>query len=136
MLHKINWRQYLNFSFVGSIGFIIDAGVLYLLIIYLAFHPISGRIISFLLASTVTWSLNRKLTFKKNRNSAKIFEWLHYLFANSIGTIINLATYSTLVLTVHAMLKQPVYALIIASLVAFPFNYYGYKNHVFKVDRF
>lgn len=134
MSRSINWRQYINFSFVGCIGFITDAGVLYLLIRLFAFHPVAGRPISFLAAATVTWLLNRNLTFKQHRNPAKIIEWLRYLFANSIGTAVNLVTYSTLVLTVPAMLKQPIYALIIASLVAFPFNFYGYKHHVFKPD--
>lgn len=117
---------------MGSIGFFTDAGVLYFLIRWFDFHPVTGRLVSFFLASTVTWSLNRKLTFKQHNSVAKIVEWLRYLFANSVGTAVNLLTYSALVLTVHAMLKEPIYALMIASLVAFPFNYYGYKHHVFK----
>jgi len=129
---KINWRQYLSFSFVGTIGFITDAGVLYLLIALYAFHPIGGRFISFLCAATVTWSLNRKLTFGQTNDSASILEWLRYLSANGVGTAVNLFTYSILVLAEPAIKAQPIYALIVASLVAFPFNFYGYKYHVFK----
>ena len=56
-------RQLVLFGVGGTIGFIVNAGVLQLLVSGLAWDRFSGRLISFLCATTTTWLFNRHYTF-------------------------------------------------------------------------
>ena len=56
--------QFLKFGLVGLVGFVVDAGALFLLIAFGDLGPYIGRIYSFLIAASVTWVLHRHFTFK------------------------------------------------------------------------
>ena len=86
------------FGVGGVIGFIVDAGVLQLLVSGLAWDRFSGRLISFLCAATATWVFNRRYTFRGVRRHSLLGEWTRYIVAMSGGFACNFATYSALVL--------------------------------------
>ena len=54
-------REFLSFAVVGTIGFVVDLGVLYVVAPTLGWY--GGRVLSFLAAASVTWALNRRFTF-------------------------------------------------------------------------
>ena len=56
-------RRLPGFAIVGAIGFLIDAGVLTLLMTRFGFDPYGARTISFTLAVTATWYMNRQWVF-------------------------------------------------------------------------
>ena len=66
-------RQMLSFGFIGVIGFLVDAGVLYgALLCGLGLY--AGRAVSYMAAVTVTWRLNRSYTFERASGYNKIHE--------------------------------------------------------------
>ena len=54
--------RFLRFAVIGGAAFLVDAGLLYLLI-WSGMGPYLGRVISLLTAATCTWLGNRKFTF-------------------------------------------------------------------------
>ncbi|MDM0021757.1 GtrA family protein [Variovorax saccharolyticus] len=90
-------REFLSFAVVGTIGFCVDLGVLYLVAPALGWY--GGRVVSFLAAATVTWALNRVYTFAGRRSGGSIArEYLRYLLTMLAGALVNYLTY---VLTLH-----------------------------------
>ena len=91
---------FLKFGLVGGVGFGIDYGVLRLLVTEWGWHWALARIPSFGLAVCVTWILNRTLTFgSSNRWAGESFR---YLVTQSIGSAINLAVFSGIVMVFGA----------------------------------
>ena len=92
-------REFLSFAVVGTIGFGVDLGVLYLVAPALGWY--GGRVVSFLAAATVTWALNRIYTFAERRSGASIArEYLRYLLTMLAGALVNYLAYA---LTLHSL---------------------------------
>lgn len=90
-------REFLSFAVVGTIGFVVDLGVLYLLASSLGWY--GARVLSFLAAATVTWVLNRHFTFGHRRSEASLTrEYARYLLTMLGGALVNYAAYA---LTLH-----------------------------------
>jgi len=90
-------REFLSFAVVGTVGFVVDLGVLYLLAPSLGWY--GGRVLSFLAAATVTWALNRRFTFAERRSGGSMVpEYLRYLLTMLGGALVNYGAY---VLTLH-----------------------------------
>ena len=87
---------FLKFVLVGGFGFGIDYGVLRVLVTEWGWHWALARIPSFGLAVCVTWILNRTLTFGSSNRWA--VESFRYLLTQSIGSAINLAVFSGIVM--------------------------------------
>lgn len=85
-LNRIN-RELLWFAAAGTIGFVVDTSILYLLQgVGLQFGP--ARIVSFLAAVITTWIINRSLTFRVP-TPMTLAEFVKYLGAMSVGGLIN-----------------------------------------------
>ena len=103
-------RQFLSFSVVGTVGFVVDAGVLTLVLETTDLGLYVGRLISFVSAATVTWALNRRYTFRDAKKSKRFGQWARFLLVNSGGGLINYATYAVLVSTLAIFHDGPVLA--------------------------
>ena len=89
-------RQLLWFSAVGAVGLVVDVAVLLLAREWLGVY--AARLLSFLAAATVTWLLNRRLTFGGQRATGSLWhEYLGYLGLMVAGGLVNYAVYSLLV---------------------------------------
>ncbi len=86
--------EFLRFCAVGTVGFIVDAGVLQILAVLLGMNPYSSRVISFLAAATVTWLLNRRYTFSADQDARLHREWARYISINAFGGGLNYLTYA------------------------------------------
>ena len=87
-----------RFVIVGGIGFIVDGGILLLLVHAADMSRVWARIPSFLVAVTVTWWLHRVFTFESARQSGpSAREWLQFLLANALGNGLNLGIYWALI---------------------------------------
>lgn len=93
--------KFIRFGLVGCAGFCVDAGVLYLALYGLGLNYYSGRVISYGLAATCTWYLNRRFTFGDSRNDARLREWARFVTLNLAGGALNYAIYAAYVRT-HA----------------------------------
>jgi len=125
-------REFISFVFVGGTGFICDLIILQSLLYFVSMDSIKARFISFSIAITVTWVLNRNITFKSTKSTNKATEWLKYAIANGLGGGINLLIYILLVSSEINYFSSPLIALSIASAVALIFNFFSNKIFVFN----
>lgn len=122
--------EFLRFLLVGTVGFLVDACILEMLIQFGGMSRIWARIPSFLAAVTVTWWLHRRYTFKAANNlPPSVWEWLRFVLANALGNGLNLASY---VVLAGFFVWRPLRALAVASVVAAAVNYCMSARWVFK----
>jgi putative flippase GtrA len=91
-------RQFILFCVGGVIGFIVDAGVLQLLVSGLAWDRFTGRLISFLLRGHGDMVVQSPLYVPWSAPAPLHWEWARYVMAMSAGFACNFAAYSALVL--------------------------------------
>src|ERR1019366_77185 len=86
--------RFVRFGLVGCVGFVVDSAVLYAAISFLGTGPYLGRVLSYLVAATTTWFLNRPTTFSDRRSRNVLLEWLRFLLWNCLGGGVNYLTYA------------------------------------------
>jgi putative flippase GtrA len=112
-----------RFVVVGTVGFLVDASVLVMLVKFSGINVHFARLISFVTAVTITWIANRLFTFADRKSRYLAGEWLRYIFVNSVGGLINLLVFSALIVAHPSFEQTPVIPLAVASLVAMFFNF-------------
>lgn len=85
-------KQFQRFLLVGALGFVVDFSVLYLAVNAAGLGTVTGRLLSFVVAASVTWKANRHFTFAASNEDARR-QWLRYLFTTAIGGAINIGVY-------------------------------------------
>ncbi|MEO0467420.1 MAG: GtrA family protein [Pseudomonadota bacterium] len=121
-IHRDTANKFAGFFLVGGVGFVVDGGLLWLLLDTLG--PYVGRLISFLTAVTVTYVLNRKFVFADRATGLLLRESLgKYVAANSIGALLNLGIYTALVAMALPVVGAPLMAFAIASATALFVNF-------------
>ena len=90
--------QFMRFAVIGTAGFVVDVGVLYL-VRRLGLDLYSARVVSFLCAASFTWLGNRLYTFRTPTGPDQRFaaEWFLYLSAMALGGLVNYGVYALLV---------------------------------------
>ncbi len=129
---KTSLRVFATFCIGGVIGFIVDAGVLQLLVTGLAWDRYSSRLISFLTAATMTWLFNRTFTFHGPRRHSLLGEWARYVFAMSGGFACNFAVYSALVYFFNLDRQWLVLAVAAGSIAGLGINYTASRYWVYR----
>jgi putative flippase GtrA len=124
--------QFLSFATIGVVGFIVDTGVLYAAKDDFGLGLYAGRLLSFLVAASTTWLLNRVFTFGNPPVKSLLREWLHFLSVNSIGGLVNCGVYSALVATSARVAEHPVLGVAAGAVSGLAFNYLGSKHAVFR----
>ena len=119
---------------VGGIGFLVDVGILALLVHVFEIGPLLSRLVSFPCAMTVTWYLNRKVTFAHAVSNNPGHEWFRYALVSVFGNLINFIVYAVCISLSQLMYAYPETALAIASIVALVFNYLGSSRYAFRAD--
>lgn len=125
-------NEFVFFSLSGVAGFIVNAGIVFSLT-KAGFDPFSSQAIAFSIAVTTTWLINRRFTFAHYANQNWIREWMHYVVANSIGAVVNNATYVALVLSMAQFSREPVLAVAAGSIAGLFFNFIASRTLVFRV---
>jgi putative flippase GtrA len=125
--------QMLRFGIVGGIGFLVDAGVL-ILMLRAGLGPYGGRVVSFLAAATATFILNRSFTFRRESPSAThpAGEWLSYLGLMVIGGLVNYGTYAAAVAFLEPVGRHPVIGVALGSIAGMAINFWTSKTLVFE----
>lgn len=113
--------QFLRFGIVGSLGFIVDVTVLYLMLTVGAGFA-TGRLVSFFCAVTFTWYLNRHFTFK-DQDSKPSSQWLRFTLVNMIGGSANYLIYLLLVYQVPLVAELPVLGVAVGSIAGLLINF-------------
>ncbi len=125
-------REFRAFCVVGTIGFIIDAGLVQLLVTRFGVNLLPARMASLLTAVTVTWLLNRRFTFRVTARPASRAEWFKYVVVNGVGNGLNFGVDVLAVLTVDFLATFPFLAVAMGSAVGLAFNFTLSKTLVFK----
>lgn len=125
-------RQFALFCVAGAIGFVVDAGVVQLLVSLAGFDPYLARLVSFLCAVTATWLFNRRYTFTSTRNESVLREAARYLGAMLGGFAINYGVYAALVFSYALVREWPVLGVAAGSIAGLIFNYASSRYWVFR----
>ncbi|WP_027487745.1 GtrA family protein [Allorhizobium undicola] len=122
-------KKLIRFALVGSLGFAVDAAGLLLLLALTPLGPLSARAIAMAVAMLVTWQCNRLFTFGASRRSMLV-EGFRYGSVGLVSAVVNYAVYCGLLLTMP--LLKPLAALVLASMAAMAFSFFGYSRFVFR----
>ena len=125
-------RQLARFCMVGGIGFVFDAGALWLLLAYTDMGPYIARALSFVVAATVTWSLHRRFTFPEAHRGRLGRQWLHFVAVNGGGALVNYGVYALLIATTVFFASAPLLALAAGCCVALFVNFTANRIWVFR----
>jgi putative flippase GtrA len=126
------WRDEVwRFGVVGAFGFLVDAAVLSWLVQGQGWGPVEGRGVSFALAVTTTWALNRRFTFAARAGADRSREYGRYLAVQTIGALINLGVYLAAIAAVPWVAAWPVLPLAAGAGVAMVFNFVGSRHLAF-----
>jgi putative flippase GtrA len=126
-------RQFLKFAIVGTLGFVVDAGTLYLMTHYAGMDRwTAGLISTFVFGMTWTWLLNRFFTFRDQRSRNIVAEYLRFASANIVGNLLSVGTYSLLTAVVPLFATYPVLAKAGGVAVGLAVNFTGSKYFAFR----
>lgn len=121
--------QVARFVVVGTVGFTIDGGLLYLLV-RLGVDPYLARALSFPPAVTATWYLNRVWTFAA-RNGAARRQYARYLGVQVVGALSNYAVYAVILSLGYRTAEGTLAAFAAGSVAGLVINFAGARALVF-----
>jgi len=124
--------EFFRFGLVGTLGFGVDTAVLYLCLYGGEFGFYSARLISFLVAATFTWALNRSFTFRFDHGNKSYRQWSRFLLVNAFGGAVNYAVYASLIVSGAPFTQHPVLAVAAGSVGGLAFNFTLSKALVFQ----
>lgn len=113
-------EAFARFCAVGVVGFVVDAGVTLALTQAAGWQPLSGRVLAFLIAATVTWTLNRRFTFRSEAGAAT---WAPYVALTGVGAGINVGTYMAWLWFAGKDASNILVGVALGSVVALGFNF-------------
>lgn len=111
------------FVVVGTIGFLIESALLTWLMVGEHWTALQGRAVSFPVAVTATWWLNRRLAFAGRGALAVHREYVGYLVIQTAGACINLLVFAGCIRMWPQLAAWPVVPLAIGQGVALLFNF-------------
>lgn len=124
-------QQVLRFLGVGSIGFVVDGGLLWLLLLT-GIDPYLARLVSFPIAVVTTWWLNRSWTFQNADKSRPRSQFGRYLGVQLIGAISNFVTYALVIETFGVSISNAMVGFTVGSAVGMVVNFLGAKYYAFS----
>ncbi len=120
----------MKFGLVGGVGFAFDTAIVYGL--RGALGLVGAGLAAYLVAATITWSLNRLWTFRGRGDGPAHRQWLRFLLANAFGFVLNRGTYVALILLVPLCAAQPVLAVAAGCLAGMGSNFLLSRSFVFR----
>ena len=127
--HSSAFGQFASFAAVGLAGFTVDAAILSALVHAQGWHHYSARAVSFAVAVTVTWYLNRNWVFSRTSDRAR--EYGAYFGVQVVGAAINLGTYALVIALIPPLARLPVLPLAAGAALTLLFNYSAASRFVF-----
>ena len=123
--------QIVRFGAVGGVGFVVDGGLLWLLIGN-AVDPYLARALSFPIAVLVTWALNRNWTFRATRDASKRGQLTRYFGVQIVGTMSNYVIYSLIISLFGTDGTTVFLAFACGSFVGSFINFFGARMLAFR----
>jgi putative flippase GtrA len=124
---------FVRFGVVGVIGFVVDAGVLYLVTqALLRLDPFTGQAIAFAAAVSVTWLLNRAWTFKAAAPKGGVRQAALYVGVQCAGLAATFTVYSAVIILFGVPKPWLVVPLALGALAGLCVNFLGAKHLAFR----
>jgi putative flippase GtrA len=123
--------QFLSFSAVGAIGFLIDAGVFFALTALLSWSILAARTLSASASIGATWAMNRATTFADSRSPRRGPELARYVVVQLGGLAVNFGVFALALWIAEPLRRTPVVALAMGSAAALAFNFVSARLLVF-----
>ncbi len=130
-MKRLGPAELFAFGLVGSVGFIVDAGILTLLAQKFGVNVYLSRLFSFPTATVITWLLNRSLVFNFRHQKTRS-EYGKYLLVQTGGALVNLGVFALLLRAIPTLHATPVIPLAAGALFGLVFNYSGSRYWVFR----
>lgn len=121
-------RRVAAFLLAGGAGFLVDAGMLWLLLRLTALGPLAARTVGIAAAMLFTFWVNRTFTFGRSGRGLAA-EGARYGGVAVAAALLNYALYAALVLAFPGL--SPLLAAAAASLAAMAWSFLGYSRLVF-----
>ena len=135
-------RELVKFALVGGTCFVIDTVLFFgIKTVVLPNNPVTAKIIATLVATIVSYVLNREWSFRTRGGRERHHEAALFFLVNGIGIVLNSAPLYVARYLFH--LQEPnvsrlaeeisdfLSAQIVGTLIAMAFRWYGYKKWVF-----
>jgi len=124
-------RQLFRFALAGGLGFVVDAGVLYVALAG-GLGPFAGRGVSFVAAVWTTWRVNRRYTCRERAERSAWGEWWRYLLSMLGGAAVNYLAYTVVVLTLDAGRLTPLIGVACGAVAGLFVNFAAAKHWAFR----
>ncbi len=138
-------RELVKFALVGGTCFVIDTVLFFgIKTVILPNNPVTAKIIATLVATIVSYILNREWSFRTRGGRERHHEAALFFLVNGIGIVLNSAPLYVARYLFH--LQEPhvsrlteeisdfLSAQIVGTLIAMVFRWYGYKKWVFPEE--
>jgi putative flippase GtrA len=122
--------QFLMFGTVGFVGLALDTATVYGLRHQLGLY--GAGLVSYVVAATGTWILNRAWTFRGSGSGPAHRQWARFLAANAFGFVLNRGTYALLVTFVPLCAAQPIFATSAGAVAGMFVNFNLSRTMVFR----
>ena len=124
-------RQFIFFGIAGTLGFLVDAGLVSVLVNALDWDPYLARALSFLCAVATTFAFNRRYTFAAGARPDLARQAGHYLLAMLGGFVVNYGIYAGLVFQFELIRQWPVLGVAAGSIAGLVVNFLSARLWVF-----
>ena len=123
-------QQFLRFGVVGVTGMVVDTAVIYGTRGWLGLYGAGA--LSYLIAATWTWQLNRCWTFRGAASGSVHRQWALFMTVNLVGLVFNRGTYAALVTYSALCETNPVLAVGAGGLAGMFWNFSLSRRVVFR----
>lgn len=120
-----------RFAAVGAVGFMIDAGLLWLLVRG-GFDPYTARIFTFTPAVLATWYLNRVWSFPGGRQSRPARQAVSYLALQLVGALVNYGVFVVVLRLFDATAASALLGITAGAIAGLGFNFACARYLVFR----
>ena len=122
--------QFFRFGVIGTLGFVWDTLVVYALRGAVGLY--AAGMISYVVAGSLNWLLNRVWTYRHLSHGAMHRQLLMFLLANSVGLVLNRGLYVFLVATQPVCRDYPVLPVAAGGVAGMFINFFLSRRLVFR----
>jgi len=125
-------RELMKFGVVGSVAFLVDLTV-FNLVLHATGKPLTSKVVSVVLATTVAYAGNRSWTFRRRSRSGVRREYVLFFLLNGVGLAIALTclALSHYVLGFTSRLADNIAANVVGLALGTAFRFWSYRRFVF-----
>ena len=134
LVDEVTRTRFLKFSCIGVVAFLVDVIAFQAALSLAGASPYSARVVSFVVATSSAWWMNRTFTFRDAENTRPDLQWARFIAANLVGGSVSYAIFVLAIAVIPLAAAYPVLALAAGSASGVAFNFTAYLRYVFRTD--